>query len=363
MAQEIITEGKSYDSESFAESFIDRCCEQDFETIGHFEQHSEGGFDYAFLLPGHMRRILSNIQENADTCGSLIIFLDYRHHSSTSAIKGSYNATICLPDHTCIEFCTMPTSANENNDGTEEFFTLLKTGITFDENTVVFSDQNFLFLNDMGDGCEWRLCSWHVKKNLASNGHGRDRELFAKICATSNRIRADAMWTKLSIGAQMYLNTRGIVQQKCCISSARTFSRGMTAASPGEASNAGARKLRGLPLTKYLEQWLDKNMKRISKRQEEVSSFQFEDFDEPLPIFNEFVGNALVKATRECENTEWFPASSTQTHWAFKVTALSTSFVVKIPKTWEFEGITCTCGTPQVPELICGTFVSLWSYC
>ena len=155
----------SYKGECYAHSFVSRCCEVDDGTIGRIALCSDQTFQNAFLMPGFAIKLVKNIKKKLTTCGPLVLDIDYRHHYHASGIKGSYNLTVTLPDHSAIEIATMPTTKNENRQDAAAFVESVHDAIELDDNVVVLSDAKFAFINDLYT-CEWRLCTFHVKKNL-----------------------------------------------------------------------------------------------------------------------------------------------------------------------------------------------------
>ena len=180
---------------------------------------SDQTFQNAFLMPGFAIKLVKNIKKKLTTCGPLVLDIDYRHHYHASGIKGSYNLTVTLPDHSAIEIATMPTTKNENRQDAAAFVESVHDAIELDDNVVVLSDAKFAFINDLYT-CEWRLCTFHVKKNLAQHGLGKDRQLFGKIVATPSAGHADALWSQLSAKTQEYLLGRGPIKDMCFISRA-----------------------------------------------------------------------------------------------------------------------------------------------
>lgn len=159
-------------TEDYLESFLSRAVQTDQDTV--VDVQTDGTvLKTAFFMPGYFVRLLSRMKDS----NGLLIDVDYRHHSETSNLKGSYNASISLPDHSTFEFATMISKNNENGADSRRFLSLIDTALDGLSGEVgIMSDDAFSFIADSYPDCEWRLCAFHVKKNLAKHGHGSDRE-------------------------------------------------------------------------------------------------------------------------------------------------------------------------------------------
>ena len=81
----------------------------------------------------------------------------------------------------------------------------------------------------------------------------------------------------------------------------------------------------------------------------------------PLEKFRNFTSDSLICANESViEVTEY---SSEEEVLTFKVKTSSTTFVVTIPRDWTFEGIKCTCETPQVKQRPCTHLMACFRDC
>jgi hypothetical protein len=107
-----------------------------------------------------------------------------------------------------IQVATMAAILNENQKDAKYFFSKLAEAIDdgLGKGVGIIADHNFQFAADIYKEAEFRLCAYHVKKNM-KKCTSKDKEIYQLMVDAPNKKQADMLWTKLSKVVCMFIRS------------------------------------------------------------------------------------------------------------------------------------------------------------